>query len=48
MQMIKLKQMLLQKCLQLIYFYFGAAKSGRTSSMACALGPISGRATAAQ
>ena len=45
-QMIKLKQILLQKRLQLFLFYFEAAKSGRASNMACPLGPKSGRATA--
>ena len=40
-QMIKLKQILLHKRWQLIFFYFGAAKSGRTRMMACPLGPKS-------
>jgi len=40
MQMKKLKQILLQKCWQLIFFYFGTSKSGGASNMATALTPV--------
>jgi len=46
-QMIKLKQILLQKRRQLIFlFYFGAAKSGRASNMVCQFGPKGPKVTA--
>jgi len=40
----KLKQILLHKCWRLIFIYFGAAKCGRSSNIACPLGAKSGRA----